>query len=116
MDAALKCIPSIEEKGWDFNTRHCTIIEDNKKVVLRESWFDADEKVSGVVIIETLNDAKKRKRRNLVHLPSKGLCKNSDSVLGGRGYDNLQVLPILGSIFILPLDMTSSQELAFRLL
>jgi hypothetical protein len=44
-------------------------------------------KVTGVVIIETLNGAKKRKRSNLVHLPSKGLCKNSDCVLGGRGYD-----------------------------
>ncbi|MGC2572384.1 MAG: hypothetical protein WA364_12815 [Candidatus Nitrosopolaris sp.] len=37
--------PSIEEKTWDI----ASIIEDNKKVVLRESWFDADERLEGLL-------------------------------------------------------------------
>jgi hypothetical protein len=49
MDAALKRIPSIEEKRWDIITRHRKLIEDNKKVVLRESWFDADERLQGLL-------------------------------------------------------------------
>ena len=35
-----------------------SIIEDNKKLVLIESWFDADER--RVVIIEALNGVKKK--------------------------------------------------------
>ena len=41
MDAALKRIPFIEISTRDI----AGIIEDNKNAVLRESWFDADERL-----------------------------------------------------------------------
>ena len=48
MDAALKRIPSMKKNG--ISSRDiASIIEDNKKVVLRESWFDADERLQGLL-------------------------------------------------------------------
>ena len=47
MDTALK---RLMKKKDGISTRDiASIIEDNKKAVLRESWFDADERLHGLL-------------------------------------------------------------------